>query len=342
MIKKISLLFLTVLIFLILWNWSLLGYGIQQGIGQFKIVWQARPIQEVLEDPTFPDSLKAKLLIIGEIRRFAIDSLGLEDTENYTKLYDQKGEEIMWVITASEPFQLKPKLWHFPIVGAVPYKGFFDKNEAKLLKENLEKEGWDVGIRNPGAWSTLGWFNDPILTGMLEDSDGGLASTIIHEMVHATLWVKDSVDFNENLASFIADTAAYDFLASKYGSSSNQYLSYRNSERDYRKYSGHMLRGATVLDSLYTTLSIKDSTEVKREKKKQMITNIVNSLDTLSLLRVKTPSKRFSKRLPNNSYFMGFRHYHAKLPTFKKEFDARFKGDIRTYVKFLSLKHPVN
>jgi len=73
-----------------------------------------------------------------------------------------------------------------------------------------------------------------------------------------------------------------------------------------------------------------------------MITRIVNSLDTLYLLRVKTPSKRFSKRLPNNAYFMGFRHYHAKLPTFKKEFDARFKGDIRAYVKFLSLKHPTH
>ncbi len=342
MIKKGLLFSLAVFIGLAIWYWSLLSYGIQQGIGQLKIVWQARPVKEVMEDPAFPDSLKARLSLIAEIRRFAIDSLGLKDTENYTKVYDQKGQEIMWVVTASEAFKLKPKLWHFPIVGSVPYKGFFDKEKAKALRNELDKEGWDTSVRNPGGWSTLGWFKDPILTGMLDDSDGGLASTIIHEMVHATIWVKDSVDFNENLASFIADTAAYTFLAAKYGKDSRPYLDYRNSEKDYRKYSDHMLRGALKLDSLYTTLKEQDFVSKKRQVKNDFILRIVNSLDTLPLLRVKKPSKRFSKRLPNNAYFMGFRHYHAKLPTFKKEFDRSFKGDLRSYIKFLSLKNPAS
>ena len=340
MFKKIAFALLIVLVGILIWHGSLLLYAAQQGIGQLTIVWNARPIEDVLNDPQFPDSLKARLRLTFEIRRFAIDSLGLKDTENYTKVYDQKGEEILWVVTASEPFQLKPKLWSFPIVGDVPYKGFFDKQKAKALKEKLEAEGWDVGVRNPGAWSTLGWFNDPILTGMLNDSDGGLASTIIHEMVHATIWVKDSVDYNENLASFIADTAAYQFLVSKYGGNSEQCLTYKNSERDYRKYSNHMLRGARMLDSLYRTFSIHYSTQVKRERKNTFIYKVVNSLDTLSLMSVKKPSKRFAKRLPNNAYFMGFRHYHAKLPTFKKEFATQFKGNLKGYVKFLSRKHP--
>jgi predicted aminopeptidase len=175
---------------------------------------------------------------------------------------------------------------------------------------------------------------------MLDDSDGGMASTIIHEMVHATIWVKDSVDYNENLASFIADTAAYTFLAAKYGRGSQPYLNYRNSEKDYRMYSSHMLRGARKLDSLYSTLSEQNSISKKREIKNDFILRIINSLDTLPLLRVKKPSKRFSKRLPNNAYFMGFRHYHAKLPTFKKEFDQNFRGDLPSYIKFLSRKHP--
>ncbi len=339
--KGIFLIAFGILSLLVAWYWSLLAYGIQQGVGQLKIVWGARPVSEVMADPSFPDSLKARLSLIGEIRRFAIDSLGLKDTENYTNVYDQKGQEIMWVVTASAPFELKPKMWDFPIVGSVPYKGFFDKEKAKSLKVELESEGWDVGVRNPGGWSTLGWFKDPILSGMLNDSDGGLASTIIHEMVHATIWVKDSVDFNENLASFIADTAAYHFLASKYGSNSDQFMAYRDSERDYRKFSRHMLRGALVLDSVYKRIANR-SVKEKKHDKELIISKIVESLDTISLIRVKKPSKRFSKRLPNNSYFMGFRHYYGKLPTFKKEFNQTFKGDLPAYIKFLSRTHPAN
>ncbi len=340
MFKKALFFFLVVLIFVIIWNWSLVGYGIGQGIGQLKIVYGARAVNEVLKDPTFPDSLKQRLRLIKEIRRYAIDSLGLKDTENYTSVYDQKGKEIMWVVTASKPFQLEPKLWSFPILGSVPYKGYFDQSKAKVERDILLKEGWDTSIRNPGAWSTLGWFNDPILTGMLDDSDGGLASTIIHEMVHATIWITDNVDYNENLASFIADTAAFNFLAYKYGLHSEQYNTYRDSEYDYKKYSKHMLRGAKTLDSLYASFSHDLSESVKKEKKKEQIEKIVNSLDTLSLRRVKTPSKRFSKRLPNNAYFMGFRHYHSKLPVFRDEFEKLYHGNLRNYIKFLKTKHP--
>jgi predicted aminopeptidase len=203
--------------------WELVIYGIRQGKGQLNIIWNARPVEEYLQNPQFPDSLKAKLVLINEVRRYAIDSLGLKDTKNYKTLFDQKGEEIMWVVTASEPFRLKAKEWTFPILGAVPYKGFFNKQRAITLRDELQKEGWDVSIRNPGGWSTLGWFTDPILSKMLERNEGDLANLIIHEMSHATIFVKDSIDFNENLATFIGDRGAEKFLIHKYGTGSKEY-----------------------------------------------------------------------------------------------------------------------
>src|SRR5258706_3777046 len=127
--------------------WDLVRYGAEQGYGQWNIVWNARPVEEFLTDPQFPDSLKAQLHLIEEVRKYAIDSLGLKDTKNYKTLYDQKGEEVMWVVLACEPFQLKPKEWKFPVVGAVPYKGFFDKAKALALRRELEDEGYDVIIR---------------------------------------------------------------------------------------------------------------------------------------------------------------------------------------------------
>ncbi len=239
---------LSILFTLVTIYWSLIVYGVEQGLGQLNIVRNARPVTEFMTDPNFPDSLKQKLRLIDEIRKYAIDSLGLKDTENYKTMFDQKGEEVMWVVTACEAFHFKPKTWDFPVVGTVPYKGYFNKEKAMTEAKKLKEEGWDVAVRNPGGWSTLGWFTDPILTGMLNRGEGDLASLIIHEMVHSTAWVPDSVTFNENLASFIADTAAYDFLRHKYGKSSPQYERYLYEDQDYRKFSAFILRAATHLD----------------------------------------------------------------------------------------------
>jgi predicted aminopeptidase len=337
--RKIFISILIAIIALIAWNRSLIGYGLNQGYGQLNIIWKARPIREALDDPAFPDSLKRRLLLVAEVRKYAIDTLGLKDTDNYQTLYDQKGEEVMWVVTGCDPFEFKPKLWDFPVLGEVPYKGFFDRDKAIREAKRLEAEGWDVGLRNPSGWSTLGWFTDPILSGMLNRSDGDLASLIIHEMVHATLFVKDSVDFNENLASFIADTAAYHFLAHKYGRESEVYQTYRYEDIDHVHYSKHVLRGALYLDSLYATFRLDQSKEEKLNKKKAAITSILESMDTLTLHRFRIPP-RFKERLPNNDYFMNYKRYQSKQSHFRDELIANYGGDLRKMITDYQEKYP--
>ncbi len=340
-IKRILLAILVLIAAIVAAEWKLVKYGIEQGRGQLNIVWNAKPVDDYLSSPTFPDSLKEKLRLISRVRRFAIDSLSLKDTRNYKTLYDQQGREIMWVVMASEPFRLKAKEWHFPIIGSVPYKGFFDRQKAISLRDELEKEGWDVNIRNPGGWSTLGWFTDPILSDMLERSDGDLANLIIHEMSHATIFVKDSIDFNENLATFIGDRGAEQFLLSVYGPDSDEYITYMNEDRDYALFSDHMLRGAEKLDSLYNSLDEDLMTEKKSKLKEEMIRKIVRSLDTLSLRATSSkPSARFSERLPNNAYFMNFIRYQSKQDIFYKEWKGRFHSDLRAYIQHLSSRYP--
>jgi predicted aminopeptidase len=258
-IKRTGIALLLTLVVVIIAYWDLVNYAAQQGYGQLSIIWRAKPIEKYISDPDFPDSLKLRLKLIDEVRKYAIDSLGLKDTKNYRTLYDQQGEEIMWVVMACEPYRLKPKEWKFPIVGSVPYKGFFSKEKAYSLKEELEREGWDVIIRNPGGWSTLGWFTDPILSKMLNRSEGDLANLIIHEMSHATIFVKDSIDFNENLATFIGDRGAEQYLIDRYGAMSTEYQTYMKEDEDYLKYVNHMLGGARILDSLYATMGDQDT-----------------------------------------------------------------------------------
>jgi predicted aminopeptidase len=339
-LKRIALAFLAIILVLAGIYWELLVYGIRQGKGQLHIIWNAQPVEEVLKDPAFPDSLKSKLYLIEEVRRYAIDSLGLKDTDNYKTLYDQKGEEIMFVVTACEPFRLKPKEWKFPILGSVPYKGFFEKEKAIALRDELNKEGWDTSIRNPGGWSTLGWFTDPILSKMLERTEGDLANLIIHEMVHATIFIKDSIDFNENLASFIGDRGAEKFLQFKYGRTSAEYENYIQEDKDFVIYIDHMIRGTEVLDSLYKSMNESQSIEEKKKLKQTCIERIVFSMDTLSLVLNEKPSDRFKTRLPNNTYFMNIRRYQSKQDSFWDEYKSTFHEDLKKYVLYLSKKYP--
>jgi hypothetical protein len=155
-------------------------------------------------------------------------------------------------------------------------------------------------------------------------------------MVHSTIFIKDNADFNENLASFIGDTASYYFLANKYGRSSKQYLQYLHEDQDYRKYSRHILRGTKSLDSLYQSFTPSDSFESKKEKKKWMIQKIIKSIDTLSLFE----KRKTSDWLPNNTYFMSYHLYQSKQKDFGAELDEKFKGDLRAYIKYLSEKYP--
>ena len=339
-VKRTLWVLLSLVVVLIIIYHELILYGLQQGYGQFNIIWNAKPVTEFLNDPSFPDSLKARLELIKEIRKYAIDSLGLKDTENYKTLYDQKGEEVMWVVLASKPFELKPKEWNFPVIGSVPYKGFFKKERAENLQQELEKEGWDVIVRNPGAWSTLGWFTDPILSKMLTRSEGDLANLIIHEMSHATIFVKDSVEFNENLATFIGDRGAEQFLIHKYGRIGKEYLTYLQEDDDYLKYVDHMLRGAKLLDSLYATMREFDPISQKKMRKENLIREVVAAMDTLSLALNKEPSARFKNRLPNNAYFMNYRQYQAKQTEFIEEWRTKFRRDLKAYIAYLSKQYP--
>jgi predicted aminopeptidase len=318
---------------------SLVSYGIDQGIGQLKIVWQARPVTEVLNDPGISDSVKVKLRLIEEIKKFAIDSLGLKASKNYSTLYDQHGKPALWVLTASEQYNLKPYEWKFPVVGKVSYKGFFIYENGKKEEEKLKRDSFDTDFQPTSAWSTLGWFRDPILSNFLFRNEGQIAELIIHEMTHATLYVKSSVDFNENLASAVGEEGAEKFLIAEHGDSSTELLEYRNRNEDYNRFASHMLSGAKQLDSLYQSFTQNETRGKKATLKQQLIGEIVSSLDTVSFHNKKRYAKIFSvNHLPNNAYFLGFTRYDAQKEEMKKELREKFHHDIKKYLYELKIK----
>ena len=329
--------FFVVIIFVSLFHFKeLIYYGLVQGKGQLSIVWNAKPVADFLQDPDTPDSIRQKLLFIEEVRRFAVEELTLNDTDNYTTMYDQKGKPILWVVTGCKPFAFETKVWDFPVVGQMPYKGFFKEEMAFDEMARVKEQGYDVGLRTVGGWSTLGWFKDPILSNMLGRSYGDLANLIVHELVHATVFVKDSVNFNENLASFIGDRGAEIFLERYYPDS--HLADYKNELRNEKIFIGHVLYGADQLDSLYRSFgNVRDTVRVKLKRK--LIDRIVISMDTLSLSD-KSFLSRIKGRELNNAYFMSFLRYRSKQMSLDSLYTDRFDEDLSIFIQHFKEKHP--
>ncbi len=335
-----QLLFLVLVLFCLLQH-KLVIYGILQGKGQLSIVMNARPIENVLKDPGFPDSLKYKLELIREIKQFAIDSIAIAPSENYSTVYDQHKQPILWAVSACEPYSFKAKEWTFPFLGTVSYKGFFEKKEAQKEILALKLNGYDVDVYSPSGWSTLGWFKDPVLSNMLYGTEGQLADLIIHELSHGTLYVKNNVTFNENLASFIGDKGAEKFLLFKYGIPSKQYITYVQKKADEKVFKNYILKSKNRLDSLYSSLTATASEQIKKEKKNKLITQIVRGVNSLPLFKKRGyfnySLQAFSEK---NAFFMAFDRYDSQYEIFEKEYSKQFDSDLRKYIVFLKKKHP--
>lgn len=306
--------------------------------GQASIIYQAVPIEDVLMDPSLNDSIKNKLELIASIRRFAIDSLGLKDSKNYTTYYDQKGKPVLWVLTASDTYKLKAYQWNFPVVGEVSYKGFFIEQKGLLEDSLLRMEGYDTDYGPVSAWSTLGWFRDPILSGMLKRSEGQLAELIIHEMTHSTLYVKSDVNFNENLASAVGEAGAVHFLNFYFGKESKELNGYLQRKEDSDLFTIHMLNAAKILDTLYTRIEGLEA-DLKYQFKYDRIQEIVNAIDTIQFHVPGRYQSMFKKQLPNNAYFLSFVRYDAQKSEMRNELKNVYHDNIAKYLAAIKQRY---
>lgn len=340
-IKLILQLFLFSILLFSLIEYKLVMYGISQGKGQLNVVMNAKPIEDVLKNTTFPDSLKYKLQLIQEIKQFAIDSIGINKSDNYTTVFDQHNQPVLFTISACEPYSFKAKEWNFPFLGTVSYKGFFDIEKARKEIRTLKLEGYDVDVYSPSGWSTLGWFKDPILSNMLYRTEGQLANLIIHELSHGTLFVKDNITFNENLANFIGDKGAEKFLKSKFGRTSKQYIDYENSKVDEEIFKKYILKSTERLDSLYSQFSVTENATIKQQKKNKLITEIVRGVRSLPLHKKASYFKYALQAFhEKNTFFMGFTRYDSQYEIFEKEYQEQFDSNIKEYMIFLKTKYP--
>ncbi len=175
--------------------------------GQLRLLAAREPIERLIADPSTPAPLRERLGLAPQARELA-RSIGLEVGGQYTSYVPWPGDRVVTTVVATRPGEVEPANFWFPIVGSVPYKGFFDPERARAEGEDLRARGLDVCELAVPAYSTLGWLDDPLTEPMLRGEPGRVVETIVHELVHATVYVPDAADWNEGVATFVGQEAS--------------------------------------------------------------------------------------------------------------------------------------
>jgi predicted aminopeptidase len=210
---------------------SSLSFVFQAAQGQLKILNRGRPLVEVLQDPTADPKLVELLRQVPDFKRFG-ESYGLKSTQNYEEYVKLDHPAASYVVTIAHKLKMEPMVFSFPIVGSFNYLGWFHPEDAKSFAKKYSEQGYDVDIRGASAFSTLGWFKDPILSSMVVDENQrvdetalpDLLNVILHESVHATVYIEHQSNFNEQLASFVADVLTDEYFKGRESAAFKKYI----------------------------------------------------------------------------------------------------------------------
>jgi predicted aminopeptidase len=315
-----------------MFRYTLVIYLFYQAKGQVSILMNRENIREYAVSHQLSEKEKRNLKLVEEVKTYSTDSLEYLPTQNFTQVYHQNNSPSLWVITASEPFALKAYEWEFPLIGKVSYKGFFKKDLAEKEQNRLRAMNYDVDLRPVSAWSTLGWFHDPVLSSMLKKSKGGICNLLFHELFHATYYAPSSVDLNENMASFIAHKATLQFLKND----TVALREYLDGEKDNELINNFMTRQNAYLKKYYREI---EGSSNRLLLKLRMIQRIADSLNFLPVKNKRLLELHREQVLEQkNAYFIDFEQYDSKQDSLDAAFNKFYKGDLKKMVRDLKRK----
>lgn len=291
-------------------------YLLQAGEGQLDLMCRARAIEGVIQSEDTDPRVRELLAEVAPIKEFA-KRFGLTPTSSYEDYVALDRGAVVYVVSAAPPLSFEAKTWSFPIAGSVPYVGYFQKHLAQIEARRLAEDGWDVDLRGASAYSTLGWFPDPVLSSMLDLDPGGtgdLADTILHESLHATVYVQDQSGFNESLATFVGHRLAVTYVTERYGAESPEVLAFAEGEVRGKERAKRLHQAVVDLEKLYAS---KLPREEKLAAKDRYLLDLREELD-------------FARPI-TNATLAGFRTYHGGDSGFDKLFEACGR-DMRRFI----------
>jgi predicted aminopeptidase len=253
-----------------------IGYYGQAISGHFKLMMQRQPIEAMIADSQTPQAVKSKLKQVLAIRAFAAKNLQLPIKGHFTRYVQLDRPYVAWAVFATPELSLKAKTWCYPVVGCTAYRGFFNKMQAQKLADNLAGQEFDVYVSGISAYSTLGWFDDPLLSTLLKRSKTDLAALIFHELAHQILYVADDTDFNEGFATAVEQAGLKLWLKTQ--NDPKSFAAYKKGQRYYKQFSRLVLDWREKLGLLYNKPLPDDQ---KRMCKAKIIDGLRNAYGNL-------------------------------------------------------------
>jgi len=307
-----------------------LAYLFHAAAGQFRLLNDSIPIKEALNKGSLTPAQEVRLQLVARIKDFGERELGLKKTGNYETVYLCSPLRPIYTVSASPKDRLSQKTWWFPIVGDMPYLGFFDLESAKEERDRLIKERLDVSLSIADAYSTLGWFQDPVTLNLIEGSTPDLVETILHEMTHTTLYLKGQGAFNEGLAVLVGKVGAFLFFDEVFGPSHPFTEEAKGSIEDERLFSRFL---ASLMDKLEQLYNSPISYQEKLTRREEVF---AESLEEFKYIKERFKTDRFvhfGKRPLNNAYILSVGLYHRNFDLFEAVLEKK-GGSIREMLLF--------
>ena len=293
------------------------------------LLWNRKPIAQVLQRPDLSPAVRQRLETVLAVRKFASDNLGLRVGGAYQSVTTVDRNAVVWVLMAAPSDSLKPYVWWFPIVGYVPYRGYFQKKQAEADAMKMESHGYDTFVRPAVAFSSLGFFNDPLLSNLLELNRVELAGVLIHELFHRTFFLKNDVMFDESSANWIGNRGAMDFFTQTEGASSPDTIAAREIYQSDMKFAAFLLQEEARLLRLY------DSGLPHQEilKRRLQMFGAINA-DYAELKPALSGLERFDldKQQLNNAVLLNYLLYFHDLDNFAG-LEGMHHGDTRATIR---------
>jgi predicted aminopeptidase len=246
-----------------------LGYYLQSMGGHLAVMRAARPIAELLDDPGLDAALRARLERVREIRAFASRELGLPENGSYTRYADLGRPAVLWNVFAAPELSLTLDQWCFPVAGCISYRGYYDRGEAERFAESLREHGRDTYVTGVPAYSTLGWFDDPVLNTFIQYPEGELARLLFHELAHQVLYVPGDSTFNESFATAVEEAGVERWLARRGDPAIT--TAYREHAARRTQFVELLKRKRDELDAVYRS---DQSDELKRRGKEAVLASL--------------------------------------------------------------------
>jgi predicted aminopeptidase len=306
------------------------GYVLRGAWEEGKILSRRRPIVQVIADQRTTPETRAKLELVLAARGFARDSLGLRTGQSYTLYSEKKSDTLATVISAAYKDRFRAKTWWFPIVGSVPYKGYFHEEDARREAAKLEAQGFDTYMRPTSAFSTLGWFNDPVLSTLLRYDEVSLGNTVIHELLHNTYFAAGKISFNESLANFVGGRGAIEMFCRRDGPDAP------TCRRARQEWDDDLVFGFFMSELIHDLESLYARTDITREQKLALRDEVFARAQRQFAQEVRPRLKvntfgSFTREPLNNATLISRRIYYDRLDLFERVYERR-GGDLRRTV----------